>query len=103
MAQSCPHCGVKLPAVVDAFCPECRADLSLAPEEVTDTALTEHDDEHALRDRVYIICLAVSGALLFASGLVRANGERGTRSRVCHRGRVAVVPIWARRAHDRYG
>ena len=26
--DACPHCGVKLPAVVDAFCPECRESLS---------------------------------------------------------------------------
>ena len=28
---SCPHCGTRLPAVVDAFCPECRNDLDEAP------------------------------------------------------------------------
>lgn len=31
MAESCPRCGVKLPAIRDAFCPECRADLSETP------------------------------------------------------------------------
>lgn len=38
MARACQHCGTALPAVVDAFCPECRADLSQTPQEVTDTA-----------------------------------------------------------------
>lgn len=32
MPQKCPHCGIALPAVVDAFCPECREDLSETPE-----------------------------------------------------------------------
>lgn len=32
MPQNCPHCGTVLPAVVDAFCPECREDLSETPE-----------------------------------------------------------------------
>ncbi len=32
MPQNCPHCGIALPAVVDAFCPECREDLSETPE-----------------------------------------------------------------------
>ena len=31
MPQSCPHCGMDLPLVVDAFCPECREDLSERP------------------------------------------------------------------------
>jgi hypothetical protein len=31
MAGTCPHCGTKLPAMVDAFCPECRNDLGEAP------------------------------------------------------------------------
>ena len=34
MPQSCPHCGITLPAVVDAFCPECREDLNAGPETV---------------------------------------------------------------------
>lgn len=31
MAESCPHCGVRLPPVSDAFCGECRGDLSEPP------------------------------------------------------------------------
>src|SRR6516162_10246187 len=31
MPDTCPHCGTRLPAVVDAFCPECREDLSAPP------------------------------------------------------------------------
>lgn len=27
----CPHCGTKLGEVVDAFCPECRGDLTESP------------------------------------------------------------------------
>jgi hypothetical protein len=38
MPQTCPHCGIALPAVVDAFCPECREDLSATPEEAQQTA-----------------------------------------------------------------
>jgi hypothetical protein len=35
MAETCPHCGIKLPAMVDAFCPECRNDLAEAPSQET--------------------------------------------------------------------
>ena len=28
-SAQCPHCGVKLPRVVDAFCPDCREELSV--------------------------------------------------------------------------
>lgn len=38
MPQTCPHCGTALPAVVDAFCPECREDLGETPEEAQQTA-----------------------------------------------------------------
>jgi uncharacterized paraquat-inducible protein A len=31
MNQTCPHCGEQLPYVVDAFCPQCREDLSAPP------------------------------------------------------------------------
>jgi hypothetical protein len=33
MADLCPHCGAKLPAIRDAFCSECRGDLAEAPLE----------------------------------------------------------------------
>jgi hypothetical protein len=36
MPQTCPHCGIALPGVIDAFCPECREDLNATPEEVAD-------------------------------------------------------------------
>lgn len=32
MIDTCPHCGTTLPAVRDAFCPDCRGDLEEAPE-----------------------------------------------------------------------
>ena len=32
---TCPHCGVTLPPVIDAFCPECRERLDEAPENQT--------------------------------------------------------------------
>lgn len=32
MPQSCPHCGIALLAVVDAYCPECREELPAAPQ-----------------------------------------------------------------------
>jgi hypothetical protein len=31
MGPSCPHCGAALPAVADAFCPECRSPLDAPP------------------------------------------------------------------------
>src|SRR4051794_18767741 len=31
MSATCPHCGEPLPAVVDAFCPECRTRLDEVP------------------------------------------------------------------------
>jgi hypothetical protein len=33
MAEVCPHCGAALPAIQDAFCPECRNNLADAPDE----------------------------------------------------------------------
>lgn len=30
----CPHCGTRLPAVADAYCPDCREELAATPEEV---------------------------------------------------------------------
>src|SRR4051812_37424841 len=38
MPQSCPHCGVALTGVIDAYCPECREDLSATPEEAREAA-----------------------------------------------------------------
>jgi hypothetical protein len=91
VAQSCPHCGVTLPAVVDAFCPECRTDLSQTPQEVTDTArrtaaaLTgrsydddpgaraEEDERAASAARDYIGRFALGGAALFVGGLLDRN------------------------------
>jgi hypothetical protein len=31
MSDNCPHCGLQLPVVRDAFCPECREPLDEAP------------------------------------------------------------------------
>ena len=33
MPQTCPHCGIALTGAIDAYCPECREDLSATPEE----------------------------------------------------------------------
>ncbi len=38
MPDTCPHCGSRLPNVVDAFCPECRKPLREAPPPLADTA-----------------------------------------------------------------
>src|SRR5262249_51986503 len=42
MPEHCPHCGVQLPAIPDAFCPECRNDL--AEILVKPASPTEADD-----------------------------------------------------------
>ena len=34
MDQTCPHCGVRLSAPIDAFCPECRNALDEPPPEL---------------------------------------------------------------------
>jgi hypothetical protein len=36
MPQSCPHCGTALTGTIDAYCPECREDLSATPEEAAE-------------------------------------------------------------------
>src|SRR5207245_10187152 len=41
MTRSCPHCGAKVPAVGDAFCPECRNALDEAPANVPQPARPE--------------------------------------------------------------
>lgn len=38
MPRNCPHCGLALTGTVDAFCPECREDLSATPEEARKAA-----------------------------------------------------------------
>jgi hypothetical protein len=47
MQHTCPHCGYKLPPQVDAFCPECREDLSETPfcqaeMDLVSHSVTEH-------------------------------------------------------------
>jgi hypothetical protein len=84
VAQSCPHCGIALPAVVDAFCPECRTDLSQTPQEVTDTArrtmgaltgATGPDSAGGMAEYVagigrgYIIAFALGGAIAFVQAV----------------------------------
>lgn len=38
MAENCPHCGVRLPPVSDAFCGMCRGDLSEPPDGLVEPA-----------------------------------------------------------------
>src|SRR5947209_7589118 len=35
MPDVCPHCGERLPILVDAFCPACCEDLSVSPDTVS--------------------------------------------------------------------
>jgi hypothetical protein len=35
MLTHCPHCQIALPPLVDAYCPECRGDLSVQPRTIT--------------------------------------------------------------------
>ena len=74
MAQTCPHCGVTLPTVVDAFCPQCREDLSATPEEARETAkLTRAavlgtPEEEQSKGAVYLLLATVGAAI----GLITA-------------------------------
>src|SRR5262245_28594933 len=62
---NCPHCGAALPAVVDAFCPECRRPLDDPP-----------DPDAALRRRIthsgtnWAYLLVAFAAVLGASAVV---------------------------------
>ena len=79
MDQYCPHCGEKLPFIVDAFCPQCREDLSADPVRHEDlgSPIQPSDQELASDgDRAFREALAVSivayGALivtLFSAGI----------------------------------
>lgn len=79
MARTCPHCGTELPAVADAFCPDCREDLSQTPEEVRETAdrmyraVMGDEQEAQARSAVYSLRFAAVAGALFVAAV--ASGE----------------------------
>jgi hypothetical protein len=48
MTQNCPHCGAKLPANGDAFCPECRNSLDEPPVDPAARQSEENRPSHAI-------------------------------------------------------
>ena len=57
----CPHCGAALPAVVDAFCPDCREPLDERPASLA--ALVERGPEVTVKRG-----LSLPGAVVMALG-----------------------------------
>jgi hypothetical protein len=80
MPQSCPHCGIALPAVADAFCPECREDLSATPDEVANQPTLADMGEaikpiHIARDAICLVVGTVSCVLSVLGGVASREPE----------------------------
>ena len=63
MNESCPHCGETLPAVVDAFCPQCRMDLSETPD--VKTLRADDATELPRRKNPTLFYLGIAGFIVF--------------------------------------
>ena len=69
MPQTCPYCGIVLPAVVDAFCPDCRAELDESQEE-SQEEIGPLAAVYGIIQAAYTAILLVTGALLALSTTV---------------------------------
>ncbi len=95
----CPHCGVELPAVRDAFCPECGERPDEPPVGPTGEAMavarfpSDRPPPLPLRDWLF---LAAFYTLAVLAGLVTATGREGTRLELLLRATSAfVLALWA--------
>ena len=70
MNRMCPHCGALLPAVIDAFCPECREDLDEAP--VLETPRSPGSIRHNLLFQTFEVWHSVKIGALILGLLVMA-------------------------------
>lgn len=52
--QNCPHCGSRLPGVVDAFCPDCHQSLDVAKPDQPLEVSADLGDGLTLRQREYL-------------------------------------------------
>ena len=67
MPNTCPHCGFRLPIVVDAYCPECREDLSeppLSDDEGAPAGLADPQSLWIVSHGIRCACFAVSCAFI---------------------------------------
>jgi hypothetical protein len=68
--ETCPHCGKRLPIVVDAFCPDCRGRLD-EPPTIRDAAHAEGDSPRASpRGFPVGLLLMVGGIAAMFSGVL---------------------------------
>jgi hypothetical protein len=67
--DTCPHCGFRLPAVVDAFCPECREPLDEPPEQ---PALARDTSQRPAKPigTVTAVCLILGGLAGVVAGFL---------------------------------
>ena len=109
MPQACPHCGSTLPAVIDAYCPECREDLSATPGAPEPPPLSPpvytslSDDMRYLANtttvtRWTIVALIATGAsaIMLVVGLIEANWEAVIAASIIFLLSVAWVVVWYR-------
>src|SRR5437660_5402835 len=87
MAKICPYCGTSLPALVDAYCPECRGCL----DELPAPAITSGDTatNPADKRRIIGLILAVAGFLGVFSAVL--SGSRGHGADAVYTGIVGLV------------
>ena len=86
MPDACPHCGIRLPVVVDALCPECRRDLSETPGPVGDAPSPTGDDRWAGRSGLerwwhglpsWTVWYGFLGLVVFSGAVIAAvTGEK---------------------------
>src|SRR4051794_8778830 len=76
LIDTCPHCGEPLPAVVDAFCSECRERLDEPP--VIRDAAAGQDDRQPVSQQpfpigILLLIAGVGATLLGLLALARGN------------------------------
>ena len=66
--ESCPHCGVALRSLNDAFCPECRCPLDEPPEQI-EQIVTFQEHQRSQSRQKYLL-LQVLGILSCISAVI---------------------------------
>jgi hypothetical protein len=100
MPPTCQHCGASLTGTVDAFCPECREDLSATPEEAEETArLTlaavtgnETPEDARARSALWSVILTGGAAVGLVASVIAREWEKVILAAVL----LGLGAIWVR-------